>query len=272
MTHDQHRCPWANSTELMAAYHDTEWGVPVHDDRHLFEMLCLEGAQAGLSWQTILARRENYRRAFDNFAAEKIAQYTEAKRAALLQDAGIIRNRLKVNAFIENAKATLAVQQKHGSLDAYLWSFVGDRTLTDHDQAANISKQLKKDGFRFVGPTTCYAFMQAVGMMNDHAPECFRYRVTTEQIGDRQNITEDVSLSAKLATAKKQVPVGARYMHYKQRSYKVIAVALREEDTEPCVVYQAEYEDELVWIRPVANWNEDVTVDGKTVQRFTKLS
>ncbi|HSX17565.1 MAG TPA: DNA-3-methyladenine glycosylase I [Patescibacteria group bacterium] len=175
------RCAWANSSELMATYHDEEWGIPVHDDRLLFEMLNLEGAQAGLSWLTILTRRANYRHAFDNFDAAKIAQYDEAKRAALLQDEGIIRNRLKVNAFIENAKACLAMQQKHGSLDVYLWSFIGDKKLTqaDHLAAAEISKQmgkqLKKDGFRFVGPTTCYAFMQAVGMMNDHAPKCFSY-------------------------------------------------------------------------------------------------
>ncbi len=175
------RCSWAESNDQLKSYHDTEWGVPVHDDRQLFEMLNLEGAQAGLSWLTILNKRDNYHRAFDNFDANLIAQYDEAKRATLLQDEGIIRNRLKVNAFIENAKATLAMQQKYGSLDAYLWNFIGDQKLTQatHDQAADISKkmskQLKKDGFRFIGPTTCYAFMQAVGMMNDHTPGCFRY-------------------------------------------------------------------------------------------------
>jgi DNA-3-methyladenine glycosylase I len=162
----------------MAAYHDTEWGIPVHDDRLLFEMLNLEGAQAGLSWLTILGRRENYRKAFDNFDAKKIAQYDEARRARLLQNEGIIRNRLKANAFIENAKATLSIQEKYGSLDAYIWSFVKGKQLTHSDQkvAADISKQmskaLKKDGFRFVGPTTCLAFMQAVGMINDHSPGC----------------------------------------------------------------------------------------------------
>ncbi|HJQ08150.1 MAG TPA: DNA-3-methyladenine glycosylase I [Candidatus Saccharimonadales bacterium] len=181
MKDSQPRCPWAETNDLLRAYHDTEWGVPVHDDRLLFEMLNLEGAQAGLSWLTILSRRENYRKAFDDFEPAKIARYNETKRAALLQDTGIIRNRLKVNAFIENAKATLAMQQKHGSLDAHLWSYIGDQKLTQatHDQATEISKRmskgLKKDGFRFVGPTTCYAFMQAVGMMNDHVPECFRY-------------------------------------------------------------------------------------------------
>ncbi len=175
------RCSWADSSQLMRDYHDQEWGVPVHDDRRLFEMLNLEGAQAGLSWLTILNKRDTYRKAFDNFDASKIARYDETKRATLLQDAGIIRNRLKVNAFIENAKAVLSVQQKHGSLDAYLWSYIGKKKLTqaDHGSATEISKHmskgLKKDGFRFVGPTTCYAFMQSVGMINDHSPECFRY-------------------------------------------------------------------------------------------------
>lgn len=175
------RCPWAESNELLQHYHDTEWGIPVHDDRQLFEMLNLEGAQAGLNWLTILSRRDSYRQAFDNFDASKIALYDETKRAALLQDPGIIRNRLKVNAFIENAKATLKIQQTHGSLDAYLWAYIGNETLTQADsaKAAEISRQMsksmKKDGFRFIGPTTCYAFMQAVGMMNDHTPDCFRY-------------------------------------------------------------------------------------------------
>ncbi|HWZ65360.1 MAG TPA: DNA-3-methyladenine glycosylase I [Patescibacteria group bacterium] len=179
------RCEWANGNPLLVAYHDNEWGVPVHDDRLLFEMLNLEGAQAGLSWLTILSKRDNYRKAFDNFDAKKIAQYDEAKRAELLQDAGIVRNRLKVNAFIENAKATLAMQQKHGSLDAYLWNYIGSQKLTQatHEQATEISqlmsKGLKKDGFRFVGPIICYAFMQSVGMMDDHAPGCFKYKQNT---------------------------------------------------------------------------------------------
>lgn len=174
------RCAWAESNELMREYHDTQWAIPVHDDRVLFEMLCLEGAQAGLSWQTILNRRESYRAAFDTFDAAKIATYSDSKRAELLQNEGIIRNRLKVNAFIENAKATLAVQQKYGSLDAYIWSYVGDKTFSYKDRnkvdelSKLMSKQLKKDGFRFVGPTICYAFMQATGMINDHEPECFR--------------------------------------------------------------------------------------------------
>lgn len=175
------RCKWAEANGLLKAYHDTEWGVPVHDDRLLFEMLNLEGAQAGLSWLTILARRKAYLRAFDNFDVQKIAQYDETKREALLQNEGIIRNRLKVDAFIENAKATLTLRQAPGSLNTYLWSYIGDQKLTQatHGQAAQVSmlmsKGLKKDGFRFVGPTTCYAFMQAVGMMNDHSPDCFRY-------------------------------------------------------------------------------------------------
>ncbi len=175
------RCPWAETNEQLRKYHDEEWGVPVHDDQRLFEMLNLEGAQAGLSWLTILSKRSNYRAAFDNFDPTKIARYDQTKREALLQDAGIVRNRLKINAFIENAKATLAVQNKYGSLDAYLWSYIGSQSLTQatQEQAVIVSKQmskgLQKDGFRFVGPTTCYSFMQAVGMMNDHAPECFRF-------------------------------------------------------------------------------------------------
>jgi DNA-3-methyladenine glycosylase I len=178
-TATKQRCAWANSSELMADYHDNEWGVPVHNDRLLFEMLNLEGAQAGLSWQTILAKRHNYRALFDNFNPPKIATYDEAKCTALLQDADIIRNRLKINAVIENAKAYLNLTQEM-SLDTYIWSFTDGKqlTATDHQKAAEISKQMSKDlkkrGFRFVGPTTCYAFMQAVGLLNDHTPECFR--------------------------------------------------------------------------------------------------
>lgn len=180
MTASKTRCAWAGSSDLMAAYHDNEWGRPVHDDRLLFEMLNLEGAQAGLSWQTILARRDNYRAAFDNFDAEKIAHYDDAKRAVVLSDAGIIRNRLKINAVIENAKAYLETVREFGSFDAYVWNFTGNKPLTraDHQLAAEIgktmSKDMKKRGFRFVGPTTCYSFMQATGIMNDHEPVCFR--------------------------------------------------------------------------------------------------
>jgi DNA-3-methyladenine glycosylase I len=179
MKSNKQRCKWANSSELMATYHDEEWGVSVHDDRLLFEMLNLEGAQAGLSWLTILNKRNGYRTAFDNFDSRKIAQYDESRRATLLQDTSIIRNRLKINAVIENAKATLVAKEKYGSLDAYLWSFVHGKQLTHTEQAEAIevskkmSKDLKKSGFRFAGPTTCFAFMQAVGMINDHSPECF---------------------------------------------------------------------------------------------------
>ena len=175
------RCSWAEGNPLLRKYHDVEWGVPVHNDQHLFEMLNLEGAQSGLSWLTILTRRDGYRRAFDDFDVRKIAKYGKSKKMALLQDEGIIRNRLKINACIENAKTTLVIQQT-GSLDAYLWGYVGMRKLTyaTHDEAVEISismsKGAKKDGFHFLGPTTCYAFMQAVGMINDHTLECFRYR------------------------------------------------------------------------------------------------
>lgn len=181
------RCPWGNTHPLYVTYHDEEWGVPQHDDRKLFEMLLLEGAQAGLSWLTILKRRESYRAAFDNFDPVTIAAYDEAKAAALLADPGIIRNRLKVAAFITNARAFLAVQEAFGSFDAYIWQFVGGQpkvnawtTLADvpaqTDEARAMSKDLKKRGFTFVGPTICYAFMQACGMVNDHTTDCFRYR------------------------------------------------------------------------------------------------
>jgi DNA-3-methyladenine glycosylase I len=173
------RCHWAESDDLLRRYHDEEWGVPVHDDRLLFEMLNLEGAQAGLSWLTVLRKREHYREAFDHFDAAKIANYDSAKKEALLKDAGIVRNRLKINAVVENAKAFLAVQREFGSFDTYIWAFVGGKPLTDakgqNAPAASerMSKDLKKRGFRFVGPTICYAFMQAVGMVNDHSPDCF---------------------------------------------------------------------------------------------------
>jgi DNA-3-methyladenine glycosylase I len=161
------RCHWAESDKLYQRYHDEEWGVPVHDDRHLFEMINLEGAQAGLSWLTILKRREGYRRAFDNFDAEKIADYSEAQQAALMHDEGIIRNRLKIKAVVENAKAFLAIRSEFGSFDAYIWQFAA------RDQSEAMSKDLKQRGFKFVGPTICYAFMQAVGMVNDHEPGCY---------------------------------------------------------------------------------------------------
>lgn len=179
------RCAWPTK-ELDIIYHDTEWGVPVHDDRKLFEFLILEGAQAGLSWSTILNKRENYRRAFDNFDAEKISRYNARKVKSLLADAGIVRNRLKIAATIQNAKAFLAVRQEFGSLDNYLWSFVGGYPIQNRRKSMNeiparapesdaMSKDLLKRGFKFVGPTICYAFMQAVGMVNDHTVDCFRH-------------------------------------------------------------------------------------------------
>ncbi len=174
------RCKWAETHELLVAYHDEEWGVPVHDDRRLFEMLNLEGAQAGLSWLTVLRKREAYRKAFDRFDARKIARYPPSRISALLQDEGIVRNRLKVAAVVENAKAFLAVQKELGSFDRFLWAFVGGKPLRGpgNRQAVQaserMSRELRKRGFRFVGPTICYAFMQAVGMVNDHAVDCFR--------------------------------------------------------------------------------------------------
>lgn len=179
------RCEWATSP-LMIEYHDREWGVPVHDDRLLFEFLILEGAQAGLSWETILKKREGYRRAFDGFDAAAIARYGPGKVKRLLADAGIVRNRLKVAAAISNAKSFLDVQEELGSFDAYLWSFVGgsprrNRWRSLHEiptwtaESDAMSKDLKRRGFRFVGSTICYAFMQAVGMVNDHVASCFRY-------------------------------------------------------------------------------------------------
>lgn len=171
----------------MIAYHDEEWGVPVHDDRRLFEFLILEGAQAGLSWSTILKKRAAYRAAFDGFDPCKVARYGEKKVAALLADAGIVRNRLKIRAAIQNAQAYLEVAGEFGSFDRYIWSFVGDRPLqprrkTLRDVPARtaesdaMSKDLARRGFKFVGSTICYAFMQATGMVNDHVADCFRYR------------------------------------------------------------------------------------------------
>lgn len=180
------RCAWPR-TELDIAYHDQEWGVPVHEDRLLFEMLILEGAQAGLSWSTILKKRENYRRAFDRFDARRIAKYDARKVKALLADEGIVRNRLKVAATIQNAKAFLAVQKEFGSFDAYIWQFVGGKPVQNRRRSMKeipsrtaesdaMSKDLLKRGFKFVGSTICYAFMQAVGMVNDHTVDCFRHQ------------------------------------------------------------------------------------------------
>ena len=180
------RCAWANN-ELAVRYHDEEWGVPVHDDRTLFEFLILEGAQAGLSWNTILNKRENYRKAFDGFDPEHVASYDRRKIQQLLRDEGIVRNKLKVASAVANAKAFLAVQKEFGTFDRYVWQFVGGAPRVNSpksfkqvpartEQSDAMSKDLKKRGFNFVGSTICYAFMQATGMVNDHTVDCFRYR------------------------------------------------------------------------------------------------
>ncbi len=181
------RCAWAGSKPHRIAYHDTEWGVPVHDDRVLFEFLLLEGAQAGLNWETILRKRENYRRAFSRFDARKIARYSAKDVRRLLADEGIVRNRLKVRAAIINAQQFLAVQREFGSFDAYIWRFVGGRPIQNARRSMKdvpatspasdaMSKDLRRRGFKFVGSTICYAFMQATGMVNDHTVDCFRYK------------------------------------------------------------------------------------------------
>jgi DNA-3-methyladenine glycosylase I len=183
----QTRCPWATG-ELDIAYHDNEWGVPVHDDRTLFEFLILEGAQAGLSWSTILKKREGYRALFDNFDASKIARYDARKVSRLLVDPRIVRNRLKVESAVSNARAFLQIQKEFGSFDGYIWKFTGGETIVNRWKTLNelpartdvsdaMSKDLKKRGFRFVGSTICYAFMQATGMVNDHLVDCFRYKL-----------------------------------------------------------------------------------------------
>ncbi len=180
------RCPWSGTDPLYIQYHDDEWGIPVHDDRRLFEMLILEGAQAGLSWITILRKRENYRKAFHRFNAKRIAAYKNADVRRLLGNEGIVRNRLKIEATIGNANAFLAVQKEFGSFDAYIWQFVGGkpkgnrwktmREIPAHTAESDaMSKDLKKRGFRFVGSTICYAFMQATGMVNDHLTSCSQY-------------------------------------------------------------------------------------------------
>jgi len=181
------RCWWAGTDPLYVEYHDREWGRPVHDDRTLFEFLILEGAQAGLSWLTILRKRENYRRAFEGFDAAKVARFDARRKAALMRDAGIVRNRLKIESAVDNAQALLAVQAEFGSFDAYAWRFVGGRPLrrrpkTRRDVPAStaesdaLSRDLKKRGFRFVGSTICYAFMQACGLVDDHTADCFLAR------------------------------------------------------------------------------------------------
>ena len=180
------RCPWCGDDPVYLKYHDEEWGVPVHDDRKLFEKIVLEGAQAGLSWITILKRRENYRRAFDGFDIKKVAAYTDADVERLMNDEGIIRNRQKIRSAINNAQRTLEIQQEHGSLDAFLWSFVGEPRVSSHwknwrdipvvtPESDAMSKALKKAGFTFIGPVICYAFMQSCGFVNDHTADCFRH-------------------------------------------------------------------------------------------------
>jgi DNA-3-methyladenine glycosylase I len=177
------RCHWANN-DLSIAYHDREWGVPLHDDRKLFELLILEGAQAGLSWNTILQKRENYRKAFDGFDAARMARYTPRKAAKLLEDPGIVRNRLKIAAAIRNAQSFLAIQREFGDFESYIWRFVGGtprkNNWSEHapsrtPESDAMSKDLLRRGFKFVGSTICYAFMQAAGMVNDHTTGCFRY-------------------------------------------------------------------------------------------------
>ncbi len=181
------RCAWVSNDPLYIDYHDKEWGVPSYDDQHLFEMLLLEGAQAGLSWLTILKKREGYRKAFAQFDAKKIARFSEKKIEALLQNPAIVRNRLKVNAAVNNARAYLAVQKEYGSFADYIWQFIGGRPIINHwkkidhvpvttAESDNMSRDLKKRGFKFVGSTICYAYMQSVGMVNDHTVDCFQYK------------------------------------------------------------------------------------------------
>ncbi len=186
VTKKRKRCSWAESNPLMKEYHDKEWGTPVHDDRLLFEFVILEGVQAGLSWNTILQKRENFRKAFDDFDYKKIANYDEKKVEELLQNIGIIRNKRKIQAVITNAKAFLEIQKEFGSFDAYIWDFIDHRPIKNAwesleeipaktEMSETISKDLKKRCFKFIGPTVIYAFMQAVGMVNDHIIDCFRY-------------------------------------------------------------------------------------------------
>jgi len=181
------RCEWAMTSDLVAEYHDNEWGVVSTDDRHLFEMLILEGAQAGLSWTTILKKRASYREAYSGFDPEKVARFTRKSVVRLLKDPGIVRNRLKVEASIQNARAFLAVQEEYGSFAEYVWDFVGGKPVINRweslreipvetAESLNMSKALKSRGFKFVGPTICYAYMQSIGMVNDHVVSCFRYR------------------------------------------------------------------------------------------------
>ncbi len=193
------RCEWADRSELEQAYHDNEWGVAVHDDRRLFEFLILEGVQAGLSWSIILRKREGYRKAFDNFDVQKISQYSENELSRLLVNPEIIRNKLKINATITNARAFLQVQEQYGSFDHYIWQFTDGKTIqnswekmtdipSNTPESKAMSKDLQKRGFKFVGTTICYAFMQAVGMVNDHVVGCFRYEELKNKIEHNQKM------------------------------------------------------------------------------------
>lgn len=193
----KNRCTWCGDDPLYMAYHDEEWGVPIHDDRLLFEFLLLEGAQAGLSWITILKKRENYRKAFDAFDYNKIADYSEQDILRLLEDTGIVRNRLKVKSAVKNAQAVIKIQSEFGSLNTYLWGFVAGNTIQNKwetladipvttEISDKMSKDLKKRGLNFVGPTICYSLMQAVGMVNDHTTDCFRYQ-EVKQLANEDN-------------------------------------------------------------------------------------
>jgi DNA-3-methyladenine glycosylase I len=183
----KNRCPWAKDDPLIIEYHDQEWGVPIHDDRLLFEFLILESAQAGLRWTLILQKRDNYRKAFDNFEIKKVADYDEHKIEELLNNSGIVRNRLKIRAAVANAQSILKIQKEFGSFNDYIWKFVGGKTIQNRwktlqevpsstKESQDMSKDLKMKGFKFVGPTICYGFMQAVGMVNDHIVDCFRHQ------------------------------------------------------------------------------------------------
>ncbi len=187
----KNRCPWARDDPLIIEYHDKEWGVPIHDNRLLFEFLILESAQAGLRWTLILQKRENYRNAFDDFEIEKVAAYDDEKIEELLNNPGIVRNRLKIRAAVANAKAVLGIQEEFGSFSNYIWKFVGGKTIQNRwetlqdvpsstKESQEMSKDMKKRGFKFVGPTICYGFMQAVGMVNDHLVDCFRHPELSE--------------------------------------------------------------------------------------------
>jgi DNA-3-methyladenine glycosylase I len=192
------RCPWCESKSLDRHYHDTEWGVPMHNDRDLLELITLEGAQAGLSWSTVLAKRDGYKRIFKNFDAKKIVAFTEADIAAAMADPGIVRNKLKINSTIGNARAYLAAQEKYGSFDAFLWQIVGGKPRTNQwevftqvpaktAESDAMSKMLLAHGFKFVGSTICYAFMQASGMVNDHIVSCYRYKEVQKKLAKSKN-------------------------------------------------------------------------------------